>query len=483
MANNVTERQSLYAGPRGTAVKILNRVERTDSYLDKLLDAELKSNELSDLDKNLLAEIVHGVMRWQGRLDWVLNGFSHGNFSKSEINIKNTGRVALYQLLFLTHVPHYAAVNEAVEFIKRIRGETSGHLINAVLRNIIRSLDAIHYPKPEEDLAQYLAVYYSHPLWMVKRWMTRFDREELERFLTVNNEVPNLTLRINKLKIAPAEFLSMLDNAKIAYQGSSFIDYFIKLKSLSGIGQMKMFQSGLFSIQDESAALPVMLLDPRPGDRVIDMCAAPGGKTTFLAELMNNQGEVLAIDKYESRLRIVHINCERLGIRNVQLLVADANELDTPPADRVIIDVPCSGLGVLRKKPDIKWKREPEDIVRLARQQMSLLERGSQLVKPGGVLVYSTCTTEPEENGMQIKSFLERHPDFMLDDASKFVNKAVVNAEGLIETFPHRHHIDGTFAARLVRSRDAVPVTIAQLEPEQPEPSQPETPQPEIPQP
>jgi 16S rRNA (cytosine967-C5)-methyltransferase len=464
MANETAERQALYAGPRGTAVKILNRIERTDSYLDKLLDVELKSGELSDLDKNLLAEIVHGVMRWQGRLDWVLNGFTHGNFSKSEVNIKNTGRVALYQLLFLTHVPHYAAVNEAVEFIKRIRGEKSGHLVNAVLRNIIRSLDAIHYPKPEEDLAQYLAVYYSHPLWMVKRWMTRFDREELERFLAVNNEVPNLTLRINKLKIPPAEFLSMLDNAKITYQGSSFIDYFIKLKSLSGIGQMKMFQSGYFSIQDESAALAVLLLDPHPGDRVIDMCAAPGGKTTFIAELMNNRGEVLAVDKYESRLRIIKINCDRLGIQNVRLHVADASEIDTPPADRVLIDVPCSGLGVLRKKPDIKWKREPEDIQRLARQQMNLLERGAQLVKPGGVLVYSTCTTEPEENGMQIRSFLERHPDFALDDASRFVNKAAVNADGSIETFPHRHHIDGTFAARLVRSAVAAAGTNHQEE-------------------
>jgi 16S rRNA (cytosine967-C5)-methyltransferase len=459
MAAETMERQALYAGPRGTAVKILNRIERTDSYLDKLLDVELKSADLSDLDKNLLAEIVHGVMRWQGRLDWVLNGFTHGNFSKSEVNIKNTTRVALYQILFLTHVPHYAAVNEAVEFIKRIRGEKSGHLVNAVLRNIIRSLDAIHYPKPEEDLAQYLAVYYSHPLWMVKRWMARFDREELERFLAVNNEVPSLTLRINKLKIAPAEFLSMLDNAKIAYQGSSFIDYFIKLKSLAGIGQMKMFQSGYFSIQDESAALAVLLLDPHPGERVIDMCAAPGGKTTFLAELMNNQGEVLAVDKYESRLSIIKVNCERLGIRNVELHVADATGLDTPPADRVLIDVPCSGLGVLRKKPDIKWKREPEDIPRLARQQMNLLERGAQLVKPGGVLVYSTCTTEPEENAIQINAFLQRHPEFALDDASRFVNKAAVSPEGSIETFPHRHHIDGTFAARLVKSPEAGPGT------------------------
>ncbi|HYQ86797.1 MAG TPA: 16S rRNA (cytosine(967)-C(5))-methyltransferase RsmB [Bacteroidota bacterium] len=456
MTTGTAEVQTLYSGPRGTAIKILNRIERTDSYLDKLLDVELRSTDLADLDKNLLAEIVHGVMRWQGRLDWVLNGFTHGNFSKSEVNVKNTLRVALYQILFLTHVPHYAAVNEAVEFMKRIRGERSGNLVNGVLRNIIRSLDAIHYPK-DEDPAQYLSVYYSHPLWMVKRWVKRFEREELERMLAANNEIPTLTLRINKLKIAPAEFLSILDNGKFAYQGSSFIDYFIKMKSLSGISQMNIFQKGFFSIQDESAALPVLLLAPEPGDRVIDMCAAPGGKTTFIAELMNNKGEILAVDKYESRLNMVKLNCERLGIQNVRLHVGDATELNSVPAERVIVDVPCSGLGTLRKKPDIKWKREPEDIPKLAAQQLHLLERAAELVKPGGVLVYSTCTTEPEENIMQLKSFLERHPDYRLDDASKFVNKSVVTEEGYVETFPHRHHLDGSFAARLVRTTAAAP--------------------------
>ncbi|TLY28429.1 MAG: 16S rRNA (cytosine(967)-C(5))-methyltransferase RsmB [Ignavibacteria bacterium] len=455
MTSETAEVQTLYSGPRGTAVKILNRIERTDSYLDKLLDVELRSTDLADVDKSLLAEIVHGVMRWQGRLDWVLNGFTHGNFSKSEVNVKNTLRVALYQILFLTHVPHYAAVNEAVEFMKRIRGERSGNLVNGVLRNIIRSLDAIHYPK-EEDPAQYLAVYFSHPLWMVKRWIKRFEREELERLLAANNEIPTLTLRINKLKIVPAEFLSILDNGKITYQGSSFIDYFIKLKSLSGISQMNIFQKGLFSIQDESAALPVLLLAPEPGDRVIDMCAAPGGKTTFIAELMNNRGEILAVDKYESRLNMVKLNCERLGISNVRLHVGDATQLETPPADRVIVDVPCSGLGTLRKKPDIKWKREPEDIPRLVAQQLHLLERAAELVRPGGVLVYSTCTTEPEENASQLKAFLERHPDYRLDDASVFVNKSVV-ADGCVETFPHRHHLDGSFAARLVRTPAAAP--------------------------
>ncbi len=452
MAEDVQEIITLYGGPRGTAVKILNRIERTDSYLDKLLDAELKSRDVADIDKSLLAEIVHGVMRWQGRLDWILNGFTHGNFSKSEVNVKNALRVGLYQILFLTHVPQYAAVNEAVNFIKRLRGEKSGNLVNAVLRNIIRSLNDIHYPKRDEDPVQYLAVYYAHPVWLVKRWYERFGPEETEKILIANNEIPGLTLRINKLKNAPAQFLDILDKQNIGYQGSTFIDYFIKVKSLSGIAQMNIFQNGFFSIQDESAALPVILLAPTEHDRVIDMCAAPGGKTTFIAELMNNKGQILAIDKYESKLNLIKSSCDRLGIKNVEAMIADSSELQTEPADKVLVDAPCTGLGVLRKKPDVKWKREPEDVVRMSKIQLNLLENASRLVKPGGVLVYSTCTTEPEENSALVKLFLGKHPEFSVDDASKFVNKSVVTNNGWIETFPHIHHIDGSFAVRLVKS-------------------------------
>lgn len=445
----VAERQALYSGPRGTAVKILNRIERTDSYLDKLLDVELRSKEISDLDKGLLAEIVHGVLRWQGRLDWILNGFTHGNFSKSEVNIRNTLRVALYQILFLTHVPHYAAVNEAVDFVKRIRGERFSGFVNAVLRNIIRTLDGIHYPDPNEDTAQYLAVYFSHPLWLVKRWLGRFGREETEKLLAADNEIPGLTLRINKLKISSAEFISLLEKQNVNFHGSSFIDHFVKVKSLSGISQMNIFQQGYFSIQDESAALPVLLLDPHPGERIIDMCAAPGGKTTFIAEVMKNEGEILAVDKYDVKLNMLRGSCERLGLKNVSLLAADATELDVEPADRILVDAPCSGLGTLRKKPDIRWKREPEDIKKMAKQQLRLLESAAKLLKPGGVIVYSTCTTEPDENTEIIKLFLEKHSDFYTEPASAYVNKSVVSGDGFIETLPHRHQIDGSFAARL----------------------------------
>jgi 16S rRNA (cytosine967-C5)-methyltransferase len=444
-------RANLYAGARNLAVKILNRVERTDSYLDKVLDAELKSAEISDLDKGLLTEIVNGVLRWQHRLDWVLNGFSHGNFSKAEINVKNAMRVALYQIMFLDKVPHSAAVNEAVEFVKRIRGDRPAGLVNAVLRNIIRNLEGIRYPSAEEDPVQYLAVYYSHPQWMVRRWLARFGADDTRKFLAAANERPGLSLRINKLRIEPGLFLRELEQLEIPYVGSTHIDYFVRVRGLSRIGQMDLFRKGMFTIQDESAALPCMLLDVQPGQRVIDLCAAPGSKTTNISERMNNTGEILAVDKYESKLGLIKGSCDRLGLTNVTLMCADAQTLETDPADRVLVDAPCSGLGVLSKKPDIKWKRDVTDIDALVRTQRELLNNAARLVKPGGVLVYSTCTTEPEENQERVREFLEQHAEFRLEGVRPYVSHDLVSPEGFVETYPHRHGMDGSFAARMVR--------------------------------
>lgn len=442
----------LYTGVRGVAVKLLNRVERTDAYLDKLLDVELKGSELNDLDKGLLSELVHGVLRWQNKLDWVLNGFSHGSFSKSEINLKNAMRVALYQIFFLDRVPHSAAVNEAVEFIKRLRGDKPAGLVNAVLRNIIRNIEGIRYPERSEDEAQHLAVIYSHPSWLVRRWLRRFGAEETTKLLMSNNERPELGLRINKLKVEPGRFLTLLEEQQIPYRGSTHIDYFVRVKTLARIAQMDLFRSGLFTIQDESAALPGILLAPRPGQRIIDMCAAPGGKTTHMAELMQNTGEILAVDRYDAKLNLLRSSCERLGISIVRFLAVDASTLEGEQADGVLLDAPCSGLGTLAKKPDAKWKRDLTDILKLARIQEDLLNAAARLVRPGGAIVYSTCTTEPEENQERIRAFLSAHPEFRLDDARSFVSQTLVSADGFVETFPHRHGMDGSFAARLVRA-------------------------------
>lgn len=443
---------SLYEGPRGLAVKILNRIERTDAYLDKLLDAELRTDELNDLDKGLLSEIVHGVMRWRMKLDWVLTGFFHGNFTKAEVNVRNCLRVALYQILFLDRVPHAAAVNEAVEFMKRIRGEKSADLVNAVLRNILRTLDNIHYPSPDEDPIKYLSVVYSHPAWMVKRWVARYGFSETERLLIANNKKPELTLRVNRLKTDVPAMAAYLEQHQVPYTKSPYLEYFIKVQHLADISQSDAFRQGLFTVQDESAGLPCLLLSPQPGERIIDLCAAPGGKTTFIGELLMNTGEIIAVDKYESRLRLIRENCERLGIRNVRFVAEDGTKYQGTIADRVLVDAPCSGLGVLPKKPDIKWKREQEDIQHLAELQLQLLENAARLVKPGGVIVYSTCTNEPEENILLVKKFLELHPNFVIDDPRKHIPSDLTSPDGYVESLPSRHNMDGSFAIRLSRT-------------------------------
>jgi 16S rRNA (cytosine967-C5)-methyltransferase len=447
------ERENLYTGPRGIAIKILNRIERTDAYLDKMLDSHLKETDISDLDKGLLTEIVHGVIRWKNRLDWVISGFYHGNYYKSEINLKNALRVAVYQILFLDKVPEYAAVNEAVEFLKRLNGDKAGNLVNAVLRNIIRNKSEIRYPEVLQDSLAYLSVYYSHPTWMVKRWLSRFGFEDTEKLLLSNNQIPEITIRINKTKIEPVRFLSMLESSSIKYQGSEYIDYFVNIKGFNELSKLNYFQEGYYSIQDESASLPTLLLKPQPGERIIDLCGAPGGKTTHIGELMKGEGKIIAVDKFDYKLKLIKESCTRLGITNVEYVAADASELKTDPADKILADVPCSGLGVLRKKPDIRWKREIEDINQLVKFQNAILNNAANLLKSGGVIVYSTCTTEPEENFLLIQDFLKAHPEFIIDDASKYVNQALVNSNGCVETFPHKHHMDGSFAVRLVKSK------------------------------
>jgi 16S rRNA (cytosine967-C5)-methyltransferase len=443
---------NLYRGPRGTAVKILNRVERSDAYLDRVLDTEMRTTDMNELDKGLMNEIVTGVVRWQMKIDWVLTGFFHGNFTKAETNIKNALRVALYQILFLDKVPHSAAVNESVEFIKRLRGQKVADLVNGVLRNILRNLENIRYPDIKENKIQHLAVIESHPTWMVKRWVTRFGFDETKKLLVANNERPDLTLRVNRLKIDFNYFLTQLEQHQIQFTRSEFLDFFVRVKHMAGIGGSDMFRQGFFLVQDESAGLAVRLLDPKPGDRVIDMCSAPGGKTTYIGELMKNVGEIVAIDRYETRLNLVRNACQRLGIANAHFVAADAAMVQTAPAEKVLVDAPCSGLGVLAKKPDAKWKREPEDLVNLVQTQRAILENAAKHVKPSGVLVYSTCTTEPEENLELVKAFLVDHPEFSTEDAGQFVDPRVVSHDGSIETFPHRNGMDGSFAIRLKRA-------------------------------
>lgn len=443
--------RDLYIGVRGLAVKILNRVERTDAYLEKLLDNEMRNSELSGQDKALLYEIVHGVVRWMGRLDWVLNGFYKGQFSKAIPNLKNCLRAALYQILFLDRVPDYAAVNEAVEFIKKLQGQKPADLTNAILRNIIRSKNGIRYPDPDEDLVGFISAYHSHPSWLVKRYLSRFEREATENLFIANNEKPFLTLKMNSIKVSYEEFKALLNSVNLKFVQGKYLPDFFKLQNLTNITAWEYYNNGYFDVQDESAGLACKLLDLRPGLRVLDMCAAPGGKTSYIASLMNDQGEIVALDRYESRLQLLIKNMKRLGFRSVRPMVMNAMEYNRKDFDRILVDVPCSGTGTFSKKPDIKWKIDLLDIRKLSELQYELLTKASTLIKKEGIIVYSTCSIEPEENFEIISRFLENNTNFKLLDPKEHVPSEVVDENNCASTFPHIHHTDGAFAAKLQR--------------------------------
>ena len=438
---------------RGCAVKILNRVERTDAYLDKQLDKELRNTDFSGQDKALLYEIVHGVIRWMGRLDWILSGFYKGQFSKAIPILKNALRVALYQIMFLDKVPEYAIVNEAVEFVKKLQGQKPADITNAILRNILKSKDSLRYPDPQQDEIGYLSTYYSHPTWMIKRWLPRFGRAATEALLAANNERPVLTLRVNTKKVNFQDFENILCSVNLKYVKGRYYPEFLKLTNLSNIRQWQYFTEGYFNVQDESASLACRLLNVKPGMRVLDLCAAPGGKSAYLANLMEDDGEIVALDKFEARLALVEKSLQRLAITSVKTCPIDALEYETENLfDAILADVPCSGMGTLCKKPDIKWKKDLLDIRKLVEIQGKLLKKASTLIKIGGAIVYSTCTIEPEENIEVVKKFLDENVNFSLESAQQFVPLDVVDENGCVQTYPHIHKMDGAFAARIVRN-------------------------------
>jgi 16S rRNA (cytosine967-C5)-methyltransferase len=286
---------------------------------------------------------------------------------------------------------------------------------------------------------------------MVKRWVKRYGEEETEKLLIANNKRPIHTLRVNQLRSNIEELKSLLQSVNIKYTQGKYLKEYLHLHSLTNITNWEYFQKGYFSIQDESTGLSCKALDPKPGMKVLDLCAAPGGKTAFLADIMQNQGELVALDKFESRINLFNKNMERLGVENLRAIAKDALDFEEDGFDRFLADVPCSGLGTLTKKPDIKWKRDLGDIRNLNKTQLQLLEKAGKCVKPGGIVVYSTCTIEPEENIGIVKQFLEKHNNFDLVNLSGEFEKDLIDENGCIQTLPSKHKIDGAFVAKLVR--------------------------------
>jgi len=450
MDNN--KETKLVKGVRHSAVKILNRYERSGSYLDKLISNEIIAKGYIPEDKSLLTELVYGVVRWKLKLDWVLTGFFHGDYNKCLNFVKNSMRVGLYQVMMLDKIPNYAAIDESVEIVKLIQGDKTAGLVNGVLRNIVRNLENIRYPDPEQDYFYNLGVRYSHPKWLVKRWVNRFGEPEAIELMNSFNNRPDTTFRINRLITNLDEIKGIFEEKGINYEVSAYLQDSILLKTPNiNVPQTELFKAGKISIQDTSSSLACVLANPKPGMKIVDLCSAPGGKATYMAELAEDKAEIIANDLYEVKLPLIQENISRLGLKSVKTKRSDAKKVMFEfDSDIVFIDAPCSGIGTIRKHPEIKWSVEYDNIVVLVKTQRQLLSNAAKLVKSGGVIIYSTCTITPEENEENVEWFLEKNPNFYLDNAENYLHKDLCR-NGMMHTFPHLHKMDGAFAARLVK--------------------------------
>jgi 16S rRNA (cytosine967-C5)-methyltransferase len=440
------------ANARSIAVKIVTRVEGKGAWLDKLLTNELGRNNLSERDRRLVTELATGVIRWRARLDWVLVEFYKGDFSEAAPIVRNALRVALYQILFLDRIPDSAAVNEAVELVKHVLGDRPAGMVNGILRSVLRRRESIKWPDREQGVVAYFSVMGSHPEWMIERWIDSLGEAETERLLDANNQRPHIALRVNPMRTSTSAVLELFAERDLAAQVSPLNPRMVVLDGLTGIGDDPGFREGLYTVQDVGGSLAALLADARPGMRVIDLCAAPGGKSTAMAEAMEARGDVIAVDLYEAKLPMIAEAAKRLGLSDViHPTLGDARTIRLDTADLVLVDAPCSGLGVLSRKPDIKWKRTPEDITAMTVLQGEILDNAATLVRPGGHLVYTTCTTEPDENQRAVEAFLLRHPTFSLIPAETLLPDEVVT-DGYLQSWPHRDGIDGAFGARLINN-------------------------------
>ncbi|GAB5535114.1 MAG: 16S rRNA (cytosine(967)-C(5))-methyltransferase RsmB [Rubricoccaceae bacterium] len=431
---------------REIAVHRLLRVEADGAYVARLSDRGIDPAEA-----RRASDYVAGVTRWRRWLDHLIDRFYRGDIATLQPELLQVLRVGLYDLVIRETPPH-AAVSEAVGTAKAMLHKGAAGLTNAVLRAASRQLDALAMPDTG-DLADDLAVRFSHPTWMVRRWLERWSREDVEHLLAANNAAPTFGLRVNALRTTQADSLRQLEVLGVNAQPSRWLDDFVTTQQLQPILKSDALETGELAVQDEAAGLVVRALDPQPGDQVLDAAAAPGGKAIYTAIRMENTGSVHALDISEAKVRLIRDAAERHGTTIVETVAEDLCAWEhSRPFDRVLLDAPCSGTGVLAKRADLRWNRSPEDLIELAALQDALLDAAARHVCPGGLLAYSTCSIEPEENEHRIDSFLHRHPEFSRQPVGDLVPEAMRTSSGAYAALPHVHGTDGAFAARLVRS-------------------------------
>lgn len=432
------------SNPRQIALRVLRRRVAGGEFVERLLELESDAVPMSVVDRGLCRELVFGCVRWERALDWLIARRTDGRPQRPTLQILL--RLGLYQLFWLDRVPDHAAVHETVELARQTGFGPQSGFLNAVLRNCLRERDALRH-ELEALRTRQPALGWSHPDWLWERWRARFGDEPATWLLAWNNTPPPTFARVNTLKTDAGRLLERWRmNEGVEYDlfhrewtGENLV---FELKGHPPMARLGSFRDGWFYVQDPSTLLAARLLDPRPGDAVLDLCAAPGGKTTFIAQLQAGEGSILACDNAPDRLRLLTENCQRLGaVRVTPLLLGAASpaNLAARKFNRVLLDAPCSNTGVLRRRVDLRWRLRAEELERLRRAQLALLELAAPRVAPGGALVYSTCSLEAEENGEVVRVFLSRSRHFRL--------------EAERELLPWRDGVDGAYAARLVAAK------------------------------
>lgn len=432
-------------------MEILVRVEKDKAYANALLDARLRRQRLSPRDRALATELCYGVLRHRETIDFLLSTVLDRPLDAVEGEVRNLLRLGAYQLFHLTRVPSYAAVDETVHLARR----GARAFVNAILRALGRRGPLREDELPAEPASRW-SVRYSHPVWLVKRWRKQLG-EDACALMDANNRIPPVGIGWNPLRGPLEAFEQRLTRAGVERQASPWLPHAYRVWHAGSLLTEALSKRGAFWVMDEAAALVVRLLDPQPGEQILDVCTGGGGKGTLAAMLMKNRGEVAALDVSPRALGRLEEARRRLGTTIVKPVRGDAREARTRFrgwADRVLVDAPCTGLGTVRRRPEIRWHREPADIPRLAELQGAILEGVADCVRPGGSLVYAVCSREPEEGEEVIAKFLAGHAEFSREGGSPAFfagDRASLFTEGALATWPHRHDTDGFFAVRLRR--------------------------------
>ncbi|OMD93263.1 16S rRNA (cytosine(967)-C(5))-methyltransferase [Paenibacillus odorifer] len=434
------------------------KVEQQGAYSNLLLNSSLQKATLSKEDAGLVTELVYGSISRMNTLDYVLEGFVSKGIAKLQPWVRNLLRLSLYQIMYLDRIPSHAAVNEAVNIAKKKGHQGISGMVNGVLRSVLRAGDLPVLPEGLSQ-AQRISILYSHPLWLVERWITEYGVDTAEAICASNNEPPAVSVRANTTMISREALLNQMIEQGLQASASEVSPYGIVVKGGGNLALTSWYRDGYLSVQDESSMLVAEAVAPEPGMRVLDCCAAPGGKTAHMGELMKDEGSIYANDLHLHKAKLISDQAERLGLDCVSTGSADALELEHTlehqSFDRILLDAPCSGLGVIRRKPDLKWRKQPEDVASVASLQRELLQSVSKLLKPGGILVYSTCTTEQAENSEVVADFLKQNPDFTaVTFASTLWDRlegtALAEGEG-IQLLPHHYGSDGFYISKLQR--------------------------------